>query len=580
MDITQTIIYRGLSLTMHTKRAFMQEILQYKQVMDKLVKLLMEEKVNSKLSMKSIKFNNGTQFRICEEDLDYLFDEMIGKKASSARLEELPEKVRHVWFMYKDLFQRNGEEVVLDVTNFLVYAIVKSKQCTKRLYAEIEENQLYDVLLEAFGRSKYKAEGFEKCLDAREISASRLARGLIALFKEQKSEKMYQMIINILNAGFSKKRKALKTYGELDSDIMRELQKEVLEDENFNALLAACEQIVIYVLAEDLCIDIYWDFTLLSAAYFYDGFANELNGTFFQVDAEDAIPEAYKEELKKVTDKYGTCNSVTDLFYGRTIPDKEAYLAVMMHAFQISPRKLQDYELTTQEIVKMMDRKEHWSTKDYMYCMIIAVLCKYIRTLEEIVAETDTHQLANQKYRLERQQENLNKLKQEIDSERDRLKERKSQYNKSLLTQERQIESLQVKEQALLDTIDTYEQELKELRSYVYGVRKEWIEESDIDVEEQIKVWQERKVIVFGGHSNWQRKLKEKFPKWQFVIAEIKSFSNDLIRDKEYIICNTDMLSHASYYKIVAGRNKKQKMLYVRSNNLDLCIKELCMQLG
>lgn len=583
MDITQTILYKGLSLKLHVKRAFMRQIIKSKEVVGELAELLKNERICSNLTLGSIKLGRGKQFQICEEDLDYLFDEMIGRKVTDSKLEKMSEDVRREWLMYKDIFESDGEEVVLDVTNFITYAILMSSKCIKCLYEEIEDKQLHNTLVETFERSKYRAEDFEKCIDARKVGASRLIRGLLVLFREQRSEQLYRIIINVITAGFGRNRRMLKQYETLDSDALREIQRRFIDEENINYIYLACEQVIMYVLSEDLGKEICWDFTLLSLAYNYMSYAEELKGCYFQTEVGELTEEDCKEELEKVKAKYGTYNSVNELICGRGDGEKTSHISGLIHSYQISPRKFNEFSLTVQEVTELMNQKEHWNTKDYMYCMVIAVLCKYIKVLEEIVAETDTDILIRQKAHIESQQESINKIKYEKEAEQkkwtQKWKDKENQYNKVLLEQERQIECMLEKEQVLKDTICTYEQELKELRGYVYGMRQEWMEKLDIDVEEQSKVWQNRKVIVFGGHINWQRKLREKFPKWQFVMADIKSFSNDLIRGKDYIICNTDMLSHASYYKIISERSKNQHLLYVHSNNLNLCIKELCMQL-
>ena len=87
-------------------------------------------------------------------------------------------------------------------------------------------------------------------------------------------------------------------------------------------------------------------------------------------------------------------------------------------------------------------------------------------------------------------------------------------------------------------------------------------------------------MLVIGGHDNWQSKLKIEFPDWTYLNSENKTFSAASVKDKDYIICNTEVLSHAAYYKLMSIKEKDQKLLYVRSNNIDLVMEELTLQLN
>lgn len=125
-------------------------------------------------------------------------------------------------------------------------------------------------------------------------------------------------------------------------------------------------------------------------------------------------------------------------------------------------------------------------------------------------------------------------------------------------------------------------EELISLRNYVYQLTEE---ENDLEndntkyKEEQRdkvqKFWSKQAVVVIGGHINWQQKIKNVFPKWSYVSANQRAFVSDMINDKAYIICNTEILSHSVYYKVVANKRAAQKLIYTKGCNIEKFLVEL-----
>lgn len=157
-----------------------------------------------------------------------------------------------------------------------------------------------------------------------------------------------------------------------------------------------------------------------------------------------------------------------------------------------------------------------------------------------------------------------------------------------------QVDILQKQEAAMIrkrEEIERYKvketlqhQELSALRTYVHSLADNEEQEYEAQCYEKnnlrkrqqlIEKWKRKKVLVIGGHRNWQNKLREFFPEWQFVACEKKNMDKEIVRGKECIICNTEILTHSCYYKAMASRKKGQKIYYVHSNNIDMCIQEL-----
>lgn len=66
---------------------------------------------------------------------------------------------------------------------------------------------------------------------------------------------------------------------------------------------------------------------------------------------------------------------------------------------------------------------------------------------------------------------------------------------------------------------------------------------------------------------------------WQFLVSEQRSLISEAVKGKEYIICNTQMLSHACYYKLLSCIEGGQKILYIRHTNIEKGMHDLEKQL-
>ena len=53
-----------------------------------------------------------------------------------------------------------------------------------------------------------------------------------------------------------------------------------------------------------------------------------------------------------------------------------------------------------------------------------------------------------------------------------------------------------------------------------------------------------KRIMLIGGHVNWQRHLKQMFPKWRFVAAS-DYLGTETVDGMDYIYCFADFMSHA-----------------------------------
>lgn len=118
--------------------------------------------------------------------------------------------------------------------------------------------------------------------------------------------------------------------------------------------------------------------------------------------------------------------------------------------------------------------------------------------------------------------------------------------------------------------------ELIGLREYMFSQEIEQNEEKNMPID--YDKLNEYKCTVFGGHSSWQLRLKEKINQWNYVSVDTLNFDTNLVGNVDYIIVNVNYMSHGMYYKIIENI-KEQKIIYVNNNNIDICLHDISQNL-
>lgn len=123
---------------------------------------------------------------------------------------------------------------------------------------------------------------------------------------------------------------------------------------------------------------------------------------------------------------------------------------------------------------------------------------------------------------------------------------------------------------------------LQELENEVVGLRKyiftrEKGEESPISLEEMIKITAKKKIIIMGGHQNWQRKVNEVLPTVELVYVDLMNRDFKIISGYDYVFVKTSVLSHGFYSKLMKTLGKdKHKLRYLSDKvNIEKTIEEI-----
>ena len=81
----------------------------------------------------------------------------------------------------------------------------------------------------------------------------------------------------------------------------------------------------------------------------------------------------------------------------------------------------------------------------------------------------------------------------------------------------------------------------------------------------------DKKIVIIGGHVNWQNKLKQIFPEWFFVHPDAyKTVNAGMLEGKEKVYFFTDYINHISYKKFIAiVRERNIPFGYIGSRNIN-----------
>lgn len=82
------------------------------------------------------------------------------------------------------------------------------------------------------------------------------------------------------------------------------------------------------------------------------------------------------------------------------------------------------------------------------------------------------------------------------------------------------------------------------------------------------------RIYVVGGTEKWQKKAEEVFPMMHFLGSE-KNFDRSALAQADYVIINTNAVSHACTEKAKNAAPKSASIIMTSNNNLDLLRRKL-----
>ncbi|EJT5937279.1 hypothetical protein N2W52_002047 [Clostridium perfringens] len=173
---------------------------------------------------------------------------------------------------------------------------------------------------------------------------------------------------------------------------------------------------------------------------------------------------------------------------------------------------------------------------------------------------------------LREEKKEILKKENELDKE---LSLVRKQNKKSLKEIEKLKKELAKKEKEL----SGYKQdklELISLRNFMFNLNSCNESEKVIEDEDIMDIIRNKNAIVFGGDSDWQKKIKKEFPNWRYLGVETKNFDKNILNNIDFIVFFAPSIkSHGIYYKIIENINDRQKIIYVNNTNIDIVINDI-----
>ena len=571
-----TIVYEGIRKVINGKAIFMRQCLCYKEVVKMVVKSLEEGTLPGGLQHDALYLRDRgvASLTFYEKDLEELFDRLfLGKLARFKK-----ESNDQIYELYTLPMSRNGEEIELDVTYPMVYGIVNNDRCRAAIAAEITERDEYYACYEQSG---YKNPYFEGFFRAEQIWDARLLLGLLdRLRRDREDEGCYRQLMRIIYAGYGHIKRQIKTRNVITGTMAKEILGRDIPDENA-MLPTVSRMMLLMVMAEDMGIPYEWDYNTLVMLHFFESAIDQLtNGERAYGDLDDFDTDQ-TEFFQQYDEKYFSHSSLLGMLREGGLEQMSDLALRVFGLYQMSPRKFWGYDLSEEEVRCLIRQRERWSQRTYATGLMLAQLCKYIRQLEEQSLLASKDYAGMQIQLTQREKEEIRLRQKQKERELAQLAAEKRGLQNTILKQEQELRRLQKQAAGQKQQIAEQQTELGEMRSYLYSLSEGWEEgNAEAHAETKLSEWSAQKVLVVGGHTNWQNKLRELFPKWQFISAGQNNLDDKMIRGKDCIICNTEVLAHSCYYKILSGREKRQKLCYVHSNNIQKCLRELAQQLG
>jgi hypothetical protein len=234
-----------------------------------------------------------------------------------------------------------------------------------------------------------------------------------------------------------------------------------------------------------------------------------------------------------------------------------------------------DYEFMSVSICDMkLDQKEIdeiiWSmiyvNPDEEINKFISLI--YIRSMLKKFKELKKHYLENNKETMYFEINSIEKENQKLKSEIELLKKNVNESHKVIKNQENLIKKLEKK----VNDSRLYDQELYSLREFIFNLDNELEDHKTKETTIEIT----NKILVLGGHENWQNRMKKVLPNTIFIKSEELNYDTSLIQNVELVYIYINYLNHGIYYKTIgAAKRYNKKIYYLNASNEKIILEEM-----
>lgn len=601
------IVYDGLCCCIASKAAFIRECMKSDDTLKTLVLSMLEKGLCGSYCVEQKRLGKLLSLKLQADDetLTQLFNQLILKKIANKNFNQLGR------MLIEPALCWDGQEIRVESLYFLVFAIVKNVRC-RELFLEYaaQERENY---FKAYRQSEFFDSPILKYFVYQDRLVARLVIGLIALIRQEQGEDVYyRQLMDIVYRGYKAQKNCIKKMKYFESDNFRSCARK--EQDMIMALSLMMLQLVI---AEDLNIPIEEDYFFYQVILMMQHFEEELmkqqeecftkEGAAYHKKIQKIFPYAdsyyycyylgspeHKKQLESLygPDRYFEEEEDDDLGGSKETVWNPLWQAEPMERlftlFQLNLRMMSEICLEQNETRILFELFGEMGQDSFLTYLLIASLCKYIHMLEQRLDEEGWEEFGYQSSCLKEEQEAVKREQQRLAELEKRLREQGSDFLNKQRTWDLQEEKLQERIAWLEGRHQKEKEELIALRNFAYQLQdnRERTQEDKAENPEEGVLEQKAlssrlgRPVVIGGHPGWQKKMKKQLENALFLSADNTSFDAASLRNREYIIINTDILKHACYYRIMSEKGVNQKVLYVHGNNVERCLREICRQLA
>lgn len=589
---------KGIECVFHTKAAFMTQTLKYRAEGDNAFLLLLKESgvLDEEIEkMKRLRPVNGTiQCSYGVKELEELYDRTIGRKTRKKG-----KKMSLFTLAALKPIECNNQLFSMDTMGYLVYGVLGNERCCDAFetYAEDKTAELY----KEYRESEYFGQPIlHMFLQEKKKTAALLIGLLCKARKDEQHEGYYNDLMKIIYTGYRKFKNQLKRFHKVPGENLMD----ILAGEG-NILFIGAEVIIYLLIANDLNLKIIPDYDFYKSIYYIN-----VCGSYFSYWQDISISKEGMEFQKKIVKEGYDLYSYYNNYYGVYLDEESEEAKTRRKKWEEEPvenlenvkvlcdpnqrnidekifeqyglnlRAFDEFKLKKDEAEQLCEIIKDTDMEDFETYLLIATLCKYIKELQNLCTQQSDEE---REYQLSKAWANVEKADREqksLEAERDYLQDKQLKTVETLSEAEKQNEKLKKLLKRQEEQREQEKAELIALRNYVYQEENEYIEETENALQEKNEILKDAKVIIVGGHSNWQGKIKTILTNAVCIMADNPNFTAELVKNAEYIIINTSVLKHACYYRVMSLKNADAHILYVNSNNIGRCIQKIREQMG
>lgn len=514
-----------------------------------------------------------------QEQKEHVFDAIIRKKLRRRQQEEVPQRLAVAMGPALNL---DHEEVHVESILFLAYAVVRNEACRKAMmeYAKKEGEKCY----EAYRESKFRESAFPSWFLVDDRLPASMAVGLIERIRQEyktqqccvlRENRLYKSLMEILEEGYRNLKNQLKKADYIDGSMFQKIVKN-----SNDMVLAAAEMMVLLTMAEESEVPVHEDYDFYLGLQMLLTYEEDLE-RLPELENTDNRGRRLHRQLQKEhlqMESYYTCYYLD----GAAAKENELDLELVFAYFHLNLRMLTGIELEQKDVEFLCSLTEDMKWEDYIQILLTATLCKYIHRLHKLCEEQDPKERRYLQRRAEKDRDTMLCEIENLQSRTEYLEQKKKELEKHLEQNETENAKLRARLQSAEENNALERDELISLRNYIFQcvqAEEKPKQEEALSNEEYAELMKGEKMLIIGGHVNWQKKMKQYLPHSQFLSSDNLHFDNSVLYCKKYLVFNTDMMKHGLYYKITGQRKKGQKILYVHGNNITKSLQELKRQL-